>query len=638
MTLSIYDLGEDILTSQISNYLSPEDIFKFFSLSKTLYSIYQNSSIIYQYLYNKKFTNNENNYTLSLQENLNWKQLFYLRCNRHQKVYTWGQSLMGRLGYNLSQVPIENRSENFGWMMVHTPTNINNFNDHIIVDIVATGFSFIILANDGELFFTGNDWKQSHNRATPGPIKTQDYRPTPGTMALYTLTNNQTLEPIRSRRNIVRGVPPMPMMNRRYANDDDSDDSSGENSDGEIITPDATTTTESTSSSVPPLVPAPTSSALPQGRRKITQPEPTPTSTPALTHRPSKIKESNFISRLFLPPLLPNRKDNLEKRKIISISAGREHIIALDNYNNIYTWDTGCQSNVGVMLEFPGISSNSSNFGRVIKISAGWNLSAALIDNYGLIVWYTRIGITEEQFHNREFISQAKYFIIPFTKNDIIDFTVGSNFVMFIRKSDEKLYQTRFNVHEIATREDTSNITIDEIKQFTNPMDNFNHWKQQQSENNKENIRFTKVTGCFNDFSVFTNHDQVLLGNLHHLEYHDNGNDQGMKPIIIDELQGKNIKRIEIGDYHYLALTADGTLLSWGTESRFCGCLGLGSKQSILDQYTTPTNTEDSDEVKLRGNNLVVLKPLPVKPPPYKGKWVCIAASGWHSGGIYVPT
>ena len=145
-----------------------------------------------------------------------------------------------------------------------------------------------------------------------------------------------------------------------------------------------------------------------------------------------------------------------------------KHIIALDNYNNIYTWDTGCQSNVGVMLEFPGISSNSSNFGRVIKISAGWNLSAALIDNYGLIVWYTRIGITEEQFHNREFISQAKYFIIPFTKNDIIDFTVGSNFVMFIRKSDEKLYQTRFNVHEIATRDDTSNLTIDEIKQFTN--------------------------------------------------------------------------------------------------------------------------------------------------------------------------
>ena len=64
---------------------------------------------------------------------------------------------------------------------------------------------------------------------------------------------------------------------------------------------------------------------------------------------------------------------------------------------------------------------------------------------------------------------------------------------------------------------------------------------------------------------------------------------------------------------------------------------GLRSKQSILDQYTTTTNSEDSDEVKLRGNNLVVLKPLPVK-PHHTREMVCIAASGWHSGGIYVPT
>ena len=636
MTLSIYDLGEDILTSQISNYLSPEDIFKFFSLSKTLYSIYQNSSIIYQYLYNKKFTNNENNYTLSLKENLNWKQLFDLRCNRHQKIYTWGQSLMGRLGYSLSQVPIENRSENFGWMMVHTPTNITNFNDHIIIDIVANGFSFIILTNDGELFFTGNDWKQSHNRTTPGPIQTQDYRPTPGTMALYTLTNNQTLQPIGSRRNIARGVPPMPMMNRRYANEDDDDDDDDEEDDNNGITPDVTTTTEATSSIVPPFLPAPTSSSLPQGRRKITTQQQQEQNQPALSHRPSKIKESNFISRLFLPPLPPNRKQSLEKRRIISISAGREHIIALDNYNNIYTWDTGCQSNVGVMLEFPNIPINSN---RIIKISAGWNLSAALIDNYGLIVWYTRIGITESQFNSREFISKVKYFIIPFTKNDIIDFAVGSNFIIFIKKSDGKLYQTRFDVHEFATRDTL--ITFDEIKQITNPMNNFNNWKlqQQQSEIGKENIIFTKVSSCFNDFAVFTNHDQVLLGNLHHLQYYENNNDeQGIEPIIINELQGKNIKRIEIGDYHYLALTTDGSLLSWGTESRFCGCLGLGSKQDIIDQYNNHNTGGGGEEVSLRGNNLVVLKPLPVKPPPYKGKWVCIAASGWHSGGIYVPT
>ena len=62
--------------------------------------------------------------------------------------------------------------------------------------------------------------------------------------------------------------------------------------------------------------------------------------------------------------------------------------------------------------------------------------------------------------------------------------------------------------------------------------------------------------------------------------------------------KGKNIKRIEIGDYHYLALTADGTLLSWGTESRFCGCLGLGVNKVFLISILL---LRDSDEVKLRG-------------------------------------
>ena len=60
---------------------------------------------------------------------------------------------------------------------------------------------------------------------------------------------------------------------------------------------------------------------------------------------------------------------------------------------------------------------------------------------------------------------------------------------------------------------------------------------------------------------------------------------------------------------------------------------GLRSKQSILDQYTTTTNSEDSDEVKLRGNNLVVLK-LPVKPHHTKGNgYVC---SQWLAFWWYI--
>lgn len=127
---------------------------------------------------------------------------------------------------------------------------------------------------------------------------------------------------------------------------------------------------------------------------------------------------------------------------------------------------------------------------------------------------------------------------------------------------------------------------------------------------------------------VFTNHDQVLLGDLKHLLYPDDQN-EGERPIIIPQLQGKNIKSIEMGDYHYLALTEDGSLLTWGLEPRGCGCLGLGYKFTVRDEHPL--------DIRLEGTDLIVLNPLTTKSPPYKGKWVAITASGWHSGGIYVP-
>ncbi|RCK64837.1 SCF-associated factor 1 [Candida viswanathii] len=600
MTVSILNLGDDILISNIASYLSPEDIFKLFSLSKSLYDIFQHSSIIFQTLYNKKFTNNENNYTLSLEENLNWKQLFYLRCSSEQKFYTWGDSGSGRLGYKSTEVPRANLANTFGWT-VHTPTNVSPFNDHIIVDIAAGGFSFFILTNEGELWFTGLDYKRGTGIATPGPVTTRDYRPNPGTMALFTMGNNAN-DDVRSRRNIRTGVPPIPLMAGRYANDDNEGTAEG-NGGGAGAAP-ATTT--------PPA--APTSTEVPQGRRKIEPAPVTPAPSP-MSHRPSKIKETSMISRLFLPQL----EDEPEDLRIVSISAGREHIIALDNYNHIFTWDAGSRSNVGLLLEFPGIPPTAP----VIKIVAGWNLSTALIQGYGLVVWYTRSGITRDQFIAKDFRAEAKYFIVPFSKGDIVDFSVGSDYVMFIRKSDQKLYQLRFDVHELASRDGP--IEPDELRRKINPMDNFNNWREQQDMASQ----FTKLKGCFNNFVVFTNHDQVLLGNLKHLLHQEDQNEEGATPIVIDELQGKNIKTIEMGDYHYLALTVDGSLLSWGSEPRGCGCLGLGYKLTVHEDHP--------DEVKLEGADMIALHPMKTRSPPYKGKWVSIVASGWQSGGIYVP-
>ncbi|KAI5949832.1 hypothetical protein CANMA_005412 [Candida margitis] len=623
MTLTILDLGEDILTYGISRYLSPDDIFKFFALNSTLYKLFQTSPTIYQLLYNKKFTNNENNYTLSLQQHLNWKQLWQLRCDKNQQVFTWGESNGGRLGYLSTRIDQSHVSRKLGGWSVHIPTNIPEFNRHLVVDLKANGYSFVILLNNGELWFTGMDWKRpQQGLSTPGPVKSKDYKPNPGTMALSSMNNNAE-DTVGGRRSIIRGtfsrgggrtgVMPMPISGR-YTHDGSSESDEDGSSTQEGSSSSNTQAPPSTTAPAP--APAPeTSSQLPQSRRRLQPSE----SRSALRHPPSKIQETNFLSRLFLPPI--NGSDD---RKIISISTGREHIVALDDQNNVYTWDSGCNSNIGIHIQFHDIREDSN----IVKVAAGWNLSACQIDTVGLVVWYSREPLTKVQFDQQNYQSRAKYLIIPGTENNVVDFTVGTDYVLFIKKSDSTLHQFRVNAHDLSTRDDES-LDINDLKRMVTSMDNFNDWISQQ----EQSVQFTRLNSCYTNFVVFTNHDQVLIGSKAHLLYHISEEEgQGKEPVVIPDLQGQSIKSIEIGDYHYLALTNDGSLLSWGTESRSCGCLGIGPRELAV--------SENVDNVVERGVNLEVKRPMHVKNPlgsRVKGKWVAVAASGWQSGGIYVP-
>ena len=317
--------------------------------------------------------------------------------------------------------------------------------------------------------------------------------------------------------------------------------------------------------------------------------------------------------------------NEFDNRRIISISTGREHIIALDDHNNVYTWDSGCNSNIGIHIQFPGIPETAN----VVKVSAGWNLSACQIDDVGLVVWYSREPLTKEQFDQQNYQARAKYLIIPGTDNNVADFTVGADYVLFIKISDTKLYQFRLNALDLLHRDD-DRLDVNDLKRMITPMNNFNDWMSQR----EASIEFTRLNSCFTNFVVFTNHDQILIGNNAHLLYNvnDEPQEQGKTPIVVPDLQGQNIKSVEIGDYHYLALTNDGSLLSWGTESRSCGCLGIGPRELAV--------AEHPETVVEHGTNLEVKQPMHVKNPMgnrIKGKWVAVAASGWQSGGIYVP-
>lgn len=554
--MPLSDIGDDLLITIIPQYLSPEDIFNLSIVNHDFYNRFHHSSFtstLYKILYNKKFTNNDNHLLPKInQENgLTWQDLFELRVNRGQKVYTWGTNDFGRLGYLSDSLPNDVKTMRRG---IHTPSNIKVFNNHIITDLSSTGFSFIILTNHGQLYYTGHDWSNGMRGYTqpesPGP-KTHDYYPSPSELALTRLAINATT----------------PMHGREVFNNPVNRSEIGNRYDREV-------------------------QEMPQGRRMRIQPILTrpPENLPATASAPlnKQVDETNFVTKFNLD----------DKVKIISVSSGRQHILALDDNNNVYTWDTGVQNKMGIRLKFPELGSN----GPVLKIFAGWNLSGMYIYDVGLVVWNCRDSITKEQFESGDFSANTNYQIILGTKQDVDDFTIGDNFVLFTKKSTGELYKCQM---------------VDGTLHLPEPVDNFNQWLVDQYQSSGNEIKFTRLNCTFQNWVVFTNNDQILLGNA----------SNELK--IVPQLQFQNIKSIEIGDYHFLALTNQGEVLSWGRESGQCGCLGLGNKTTVL---------ENNDTVQDLGlyDGIHVSTPLKVKNPVEQGKWVQITASGWHSGGIFI--
>ncbi|ODV77328.1 RCC1/BLIP-II protein [Suhomyces tanzawaensis NRRL Y-17324] len=601
---SIFDLGDDLLITQIPQYLLPEDIFNFSIINKSTYNAFHNSSLttaLYKILYNKKFTNHEMDFTLDSNEDLNWTQLFKFRVGLGQKVYTWGASSMARLGYLTRSISTSHLTSNaYGIRNVHTPTNIPDFNGHLVIDVIANGYSFLILTNDGDIFYTGLSWKRPHaGSSTPGPVDGEDTGPSPSSLALTTL--NET-PPLQSRRSIRgSGIVAIPFtVNRGNRYDRDVQQ----------------TATPLSRRMLPP-------------NPNLTLPPEEMTFPPGLAESvpgSKSVKESNLLTKLHLPDLPQSEQ---RKRKIISLSSGREHIVALDNLNNIYTWDTGTKGHEGTRLSFPGLDLANLS---IVKISGGWNLSGCYVYEVGLVIWYSRIPISREQFDSGARSSEAKYFVIPRTKANIVDFTVGYDYILYIDKSSGKLYKCGFSAIDYSSRSDT--ISQDEITVSVRPMDNFNNWLQEHNVSEGKFAKFNHVKCCFTNFVVLTDEDNLVIGNQAHLQYTGNDpDDDGARPKYIPELQNQHIKTVDIGDHHFLALTSEGTVLSWGLEIDNCGCLGLGSKDEFVDSHQ-PSEVKDEG----RGKGMRVLKPFQVTNPPFPGKWVSITASGWHSGGIYVPT
>lgn len=576
--LTLLDLGDDLLVTVIPQFLRPRDTLRLSLTCKLAYArFWYPQSPIYKTLYNQLFTNNDNDHT-TVDQGLTWEELFRLRTDPDQRLYTWGLGAHRRLGYDISQIPFRQRNG----VGIPYARNVSETNGQIIVDIRATGYAFLILTILGHLYYTGWLFRQDVGHHTPSASNIDQWAPG---------NPNESQDISRGR---------LGTLWYRYDRPDDAFDRDPPS--GRRRAPNTNLEGPPESRGVDLLLPL---SGLGfehilrpfQSRSDVTDASDNvfkAGQSPAhfASSAQSQIKESDSIKPLRLP----------YDAQLILILGGRQHVIALDDQNRVFQWDTTTKSSQGVELDF-GTSAFINN------IHAGWNLAAYYSVDEGIRVWYGRESVTPTLGPR----VKAKLVIVPHTKGDIEDFAVLTDCVLFIRKLNGRLYQA--SCPASAWVESEEEPRVEELSL----VEAYNEWLDDYNRSNGTDHKFTRINSTYRNFVLFTDGDQVLLGNLNNLDAVD----------LQQELQNRQIKLVVMGDYHYLALTGDGKCLAWGLELQNCGCLGLGFAEPLVTNHPQQVSREN-------GRALLVKAPLEVPPPDGLRAWVQLAASGWQSGGIVV--
>lgn len=575
----LLQFNDDIL-DYICSYLSPTDMFNLSIANKALHRHLKGNNTVYKNIYFKVFPELNSPIINEALVN-NWYDYFKFKVNKSNKFFTWGNTELGRLGYLINQVPQEKLTINKN---VCIPNNVPNFNPVIIWNIACTGFSFIILTNKG-LFFTGNDYKRYNNLSPPGPPQL-DFK------HRVNLTAPIGIFP----RITYPGLPaPPPRPRNQDANNNNSNNSGNNRTSVEEGQNSRHSTNESNRQTNPNLTRPP--NQIPELREF--QSLQSPASKPSSDDTSGSI-ESNFVTKLKVPK---------EGGVITTITSGRLHFVALDDKNKLFSWDAGNSSLVGVRLLFPD-SYEYLNDGKtpIQMIKCGWNLSSCYVDGK-IIVWYLRAPLTQNHIDNDMYESTIKGLVIPI--DNLVDYHLGNDFIIILKK--EGCFGLNLHVREYFDNQENYPSIIDiPFDEFV-PMQNFNNYLAKLNAPGY-NYKFFKVTGCYNSFAIFVNNNNdILFGNKSMI---NDANDD-MTPTTFD--LPPNIIDLQMGDYHYLALTADGQVYSWGLQSNHCGCLGLGNL------------TELADAIQDR-NNITLKKPTRINSPT--GKWSAITASGWHSAGV----
>ncbi|KAG0125511.1 hypothetical protein HOY82DRAFT_492802 [Tuber indicum] len=267
---------------------------------------------------------------------------------------------------------------------------------------------------------------------------------------------------------------------------------------------------------------------------------------------------------------------------IFQLSAGRGHLIALSNKGRVYTCINKSQGTqrvdfcVTVNDSDPGyltpdkVGKVAEDIGWVKKVVGGWDRCAALIYGIGIVVWGpadTGESDTGRYRPNVCIIKGTNYLENPpkgipaealaeiqkhKSVGQVVDFVLGEGYLVFITITG-KVFATLGFDQAAPT----------ELVHFSSP-------KGQSPVN--------RISGNFRRFAVLNKEGAVRVGDVGVVGNSVEGKVEGTEPNGGPHFTGHKIVDVAFGDYHGLALTNEGKILSWGVESQMCGCLGLGDR------------------------------------------------------------
>ncbi|RPA79204.1 RCC1/BLIP-II [Ascobolus immersus RN42] len=325
-----------------------------------------------------------------------------------------------------------------------------------------------------------------------------------------------------------------------------------------------------------------------------------------------------------------------ETTKLAQISSGRDYILALDDENQLWKWDR----NGGKPGELVPIGLPRDELYRIRNIRAGFYKFAVFIEGYGICHGdLSNLDEAKVPGTNGTQPADPKSPTLEGKIGRVVEYMVLENHLLFLSEAGA-LYAKHLQRNDPPVL----------LPNFT-------------AREGEEPLCY--LSGAFRNFAVFNKSGLVLLGNDGMLEALSNPAGeyaQGVsstydltaplipkeeiKPLFRDSLQKKGIIKISFGDWHSLALTESGKVLTWGRESQGCGCFGIGPANSeeakAKGVATTGPGGWDADLKDPAEVDFFVPSQLEDED---RNKWTKnsenasffafnIEAAGWHSGAL----